>query len=101
MIIDVLAMLFDAASVRDVLERLDKGFLRGKIVIVMSTMSHNDSLDLCHRVEALEGEYVESPVLGNAKVAANAALQVMVGAKKEQMDKVRTLLSTFGRFDYL
>lgn len=89
----VVLMLTDAQAIRDVLHQAD---LSDRTVIQMSTISPDESREICREVMAAGGTYLEAPVLGSIPEAKSGNLIVMVGAEPEQFEQWKPLLQTLG-----
>jgi len=92
----VISVLFSAPIFNEVLDSLDAEDYKGRTFISVSTISPDDSISLYKRVTAHGGEYIEAPVLGNPLVARKAGLQIMIGATKEQFEKISKMISLWG-----
>lgn len=91
----VILMLTNAQAIRETL-LLDPIVLRDRTVIQMSTISPDESREICDAVITAGGNYLEAPVLGSIPEARSGKLIVMVGAEPEQFEQWRSLLQTFG-----
>ena len=92
----VILMLADIKAIEAVLfgeERID---LAGKTVIQMGTIAPLESIGLARRVINCAGEYLECPVLGSRREAAEGGLILMVGSTKRQFHDWQKLLKVFG-----
>eukprot|EP01127_Copromyxa_protea_P020946 TRINITY_DN7079_c0_g1_i1.p1 TRINITY_DN7079_c0_g1~~TRINITY_DN7079_c0_g1_i1.p1 ORF type:complete len:200 (-),score=51.76 TRINITY_DN7079_c0_g1_i1:20-619(-) len=65
------------------------------------TISPEKSKEFFCVVTGMDGEWVESPVLGNQLVAEQGKLQVCVGGSREQFEKLSPVLSSFGTPRYV
>lgn len=92
----IILMLTDAIAIHSVLFSDSSQELTGKTIIQMGTISPTDSKEICDKVIAAKGEYLEAPVLGSIPEATAGKLIVMVGATKEQFQQWLPLLQNFG-----
>lgn len=93
----VITMLTNAEAIREtLLSNGSQKHLSGRTVIQMSTISPTESQALSQDVAAVNGEYLEAPVLGSISEAKSGKLIVMVGAEPEQFQRCSDLLKCFG-----
>lgn len=92
----IITMLTDYNALCEVLFRNKINF-KGKALIQMSTISPQESLLIKERIENLEGEYLEAPVLGSVQQAEAGELIVMVGGTSESFNKWKKVLKNFGQ----
>lgn len=91
----IITMLTDYNAITEVLFNNKINF-KGKTLIQMSTISPDESLLLKERIENVQGEYIEAPVLGSIQQAESGELIVMVGSSIENFNKWKKLLKNFG-----
>lgn len=91
----IILVLSDANAIEEVLFQ-DERALKGKTVIQMGTIASAQSWYLLKRVNHLQGQYFECPVLGSRAEAAAARLILMVGASQEQFNHYKEFLMCFG-----
>lgn len=93
----IVLMLTNAQAIRDVLlSARSHSALAGKTIIQMGTISPSESRSLRDEIAALQGEYLEAPVLGSIPEAKSGNLILMVGSTPEQFDQWQTVLRCFG-----
>jgi len=92
----VITMLTNAQAVRETLLSEAVPDLEGRTVIQMGTIAPAESKALHQEVVALNGDYLEAPVLGSIPQAEAGELIVMVGASPEQFQQWQSLLKFFG-----
>jgi 3-hydroxyisobutyrate dehydrogenase len=93
----VILMLTNANAIRELLlSEASRQQLSGRTVIQMSTISPQESREIHDAVVAVEGQYLEAPVLGSIPQVKAGELQVMVGASQEQFAKWSDFLKNFG-----
>jgi len=97
----IMMMLWDAQSIRDVLDGLTEADYKERVFISHVTISPKESKDLSEFVIGKGGKFLEAPVLGNAQVAERGALQTLVGGNKELFDKYTPLFKMWGIPRYL
>lgn len=87
---DVEAVLFGPAGVSE-------GVKKGSIVVDMSSISPLATKDFARRLEAMGVEMLDGPVSGGQVGAENASLSIMVGGKKEVLEKIMPLFELMGK----
>lgn len=87
---DVEAVLFGPAGVSE-------GVKKGSIVVDMSSISPLATKDFARRLEAMGVEMLDGPVSGGQIGAENASLSIMVGGKKEVLEKIMPLFELMGK----
>ncbi len=90
-----ITMLSDAAAIQSALFS-DSAALLDRTVLQMGTIAPAESRDLCDRIQAAGGDYLESPVLGSIPQVKSGSLILMVGATSEQFDRWQPVLKCFG-----
>lgn len=93
----LLVFLSDAKAIASVLFSLPDSALCGKTVVQMGTISPAESRTLLQRLEALNANYLEAPVLGSLPEARAGTLLIMVGASDEQFRQNLPLLRALGQ----
>lgn len=91
----IITMLSDFNAVSSVLFPENISF-KNKTVIQMGTIAPGESILLKDRVEHLEGEYLESPVLGGIAHIPIGKLLPLVGAGESQFKKWKSFIENFG-----
>lgn len=69
----------------------------GQIVVDMSTISPEATVECARRLEAQGVDMLDAPVTGGQKGAADGTLTIMVGGKPEVLEKVRPAFEAMGR----
>lgn len=72
------------------------GLSPGKIVIDMSTNMPTIAKKLSERIKRKGCEFVDAPVMGSVKPAAEGTLTILASGKKEVVEKITPLLQTMG-----
>ncbi|MBW7860029.1 MAG: NAD(P)-dependent oxidoreductase [Rhodocyclaceae bacterium] len=76
---------------------LVEGFARGSVHVDMSTIAPSTARDLAARYTERGVGWVDAPVSGGERAAAQAALAIMAGGAAETLERVRPLLDCLGR----
>lgn len=95
----VITMLSDPAAVSEVATREDgilRGLRPGKTWIDMSTVSPESSRAMAEKVRETGADYLEAPVLGSRKPAADATLVILTGGNAETAKRAEPILSAMG-----
>jgi 3-hydroxyisobutyrate dehydrogenase len=91
----IITMLSDFNATSSVLFP-EKISFKNKTVMQMGTMAPGESILLKERVEQLEGEYLECPVLGGIAFIPEGKLLPLVGASELQFTKWKSFIENFG-----
>lgn len=95
----IILTLFDACSIEAVLTGNDgiiAGFRRGSLVIDMGTTDVVATREFARMVTAVGGSYIDAPVSGGTRSAADGSLTVMVGGTSADVQRAMPLLSVLG-----
>jgi len=92
----VVLMLSDITAIERVLFGDEPIDFAGKMVIQMGTIAPLESIALAQQVIICGGEYLECPVLGSRKEAADGVLILMVGSSEKQFNDWAKILNVFG-----
>ena len=93
------SMVTNSAALGAVMNGADgmlAGVTRGKILVDMSTVSPAYSRDMAAKVREKGGDMVDAPVSGSIITLQEGKLSVMVGGRKETLEKVKPLLEDIG-----
>lgn len=82
-------ILFDENNLRSILHA-------GQIVIDLSTIKYNATLEIKNRLDAIGVEFLDSPISGMAARAVTGDLAVMVGGTEAVFLKIKPILERFG-----
>jgi 3-hydroxyisobutyrate dehydrogenase len=97
----IISMLTDDAAVREIYEGAGGVFdtveRQGLIVIDMSTVSPGTTRELAPLARQKGIFYLDAPVSGSVKPAAEGQLVIMVGGDPETFDKVKSILEVLGK----
>lgn len=96
----VFLSLPDASIVKAVLFGAD-GLLSGahkvRVVADFSTIGPNASIEIAETLSSLNVEWLEAPVSGGPKGAANGTLAVMLSGRKDVLEKMLPLVERIGK----
>lgn len=100
----VIIMVTDPAALHAVLED-ETGILAGlrekptdgTLIINMSTVSPDATLDAANRIRAAGGRFVDAPVSGTVKPAEDGTLIVLAAGDDQDLDAAEPLLKTMGK----
>ena len=93
------SMVTNSAALGAVMNGADgmlAGVTPGKILVDMSTVSPAYSRDMAAKVREKGGDMVDAPVSGSIITLQEGKLSVMVGGRKETLEKVKPLLQDIG-----
>jgi 3-hydroxyisobutyrate dehydrogenase len=96
----VITIVSDTPDVESVLfgsDGLFHGAGTGKVLIDMSTISPEATIDFAGRLAEKECEMLDAPVSGGEKGAIEATLSIMVGGKREVFERCLPLFNTMGK----
>jgi 3-hydroxyisobutyrate dehydrogenase len=72
------------------------GLSAGEIYVDMSTVSPAASRDLAKQVEAKSAQMLDAPVSGSVSTLEEGKLSIMVGGKREAVERARPILEAIG-----
>ena len=72
------------------------GLSAGKIYVDMSTVSPAASRELAQQVQAKGAQMLDAPVSGSVSTLEEGKLSIMVGGKREAVDRARLILEAIG-----
>ncbi len=96
----IFIMVTNSQALQQVMDGPDgllAGISAGKVVIDMSTVSPDVSRSLAEKVRQKGADMIDAPVSGSVITLQQGNLSVMVGGKKETLDKVKPILDDLGR----
>ncbi len=73
-----------------------EGLSPGKLVVDMSSISPEATVDFAARVNALGCDYLDAPVSGGEAKAASGELTIMVGGPRAAFERARPLFEAMG-----
>jgi len=95
----VFAMVTNSAALAAVTDGPDgilSGLRPGKVFVDMSTVSPEVSRALAERVRQQGADMVDSPVSGSVITLQHGKLSIMVGGRRETLERVRPILEDIG-----
>jgi 3-hydroxyisobutyrate dehydrogenase len=94
---DIIFMIVTDSQASETLLKsiLSMGDLKGKIIVDMSTISHEQSLANGENCKAKECQYVDSPVIGSIPAAESGTLTTVCGGDQKTFNVVLEYLRTF------
>ncbi len=93
----VILCLFDSRAVAETLPRVLAMAPRGSLVIDLTTNHHRKVLDFHRECRAVEGAYLEAPVLGSVLPASRGELTILVSGEREEFEGAKGLLEKIGK----
>lgn len=98
----VITMLTNDSAVEAVYkEILDGNNLSGKLFVDMSTISQKMSKEVGNAVKIEEASFIDAPVAGSTKPAAEGTLIIMVGGENKDLERATTYLEKLGKIKHL
>lgn len=98
---DVIVTCVPDASALDALIDGERGFgsvdLAGKLFIDCSTIAPHDACRAAERIRAAGGRFVDAPVSGGTKGAAEGTLTIMCGGEASDIERAMPLLKSMGK----
>ncbi|UUE19379.1 NAD(P)-dependent oxidoreductase [Microbacterium sp. J1-1] len=88
----IFVMLSDETAIDTVLSSMSHDVLRGRIIVLMSTVSPHFSTELARRVTDAAGMYVEAPVSGSRQPAVDGTLISMLAGDDDVLDRIEPLV---------
>lgn len=93
----IFTMLTNDAAVRAVYEEILSTDIHGKLFVDMSTISPEASNDIASAVKIKEAEFIDAPVAGSTKPAAEGTLIIMVGGEEKDLQRAEPYLEKMGK----
>lgn len=93
----IFTMLTNDIAVRAVYEEIFASDIHGKLFVDMSTISPEASNDIASAVKIKEGSFIDAPVAGSTKPAADGTLIIMVGGSKKDVERAEPYLQKLGK----
>jgi 3-hydroxyisobutyrate dehydrogenase len=93
----VITLLPDGKAVRATLESVRNDLKPGSVLIDMSSSEPLGTRDLGESFVAAGFEFIDAPVSGGVKRAADGTLAIMAGGDASTIDRVEPVLSAMGR----
>jgi 3-hydroxyisobutyrate dehydrogenase len=93
----IIALLPDSAAVRKAIDGLQASLRQGCIIIDMSSSDPVETRKLGVGLIGRGLHFIDAPVSGGVKRAANGTLTIMVGGDPETIERVMPVLETMGK----
>lgn len=94
----IITIVNDTPDVEEVIfEKLASGLSAGKILVDMSTIDPEATVDFAKKLASLKVEMLDAPVSGGDIGARNGTLTIMVGGKKEVFENVLPVFEAMGK----
>lgn len=93
----IFTMLTNDGAVRAVYEEVFASNIHGKLFVDMSTISPEVSNDIASAVKIKEGGFIDAPVAGSTKPAADGTLIIMVGGSEKDVERAKPYLQKLGK----
>ncbi|WP_267403034.1 MULTISPECIES: NAD(P)-dependent oxidoreductase [unclassified Chryseobacterium] len=93
----IFTMLTNDAAVKAVYEEVLAQNITGKLFIDMSTISPEKSNEISSAVKIKEGSFIDAPVAGSTKPAAEGTLIIMVGGEEKDVQRAEPFLQKLGK----
>lgn len=85
------------ADVLDVIRQMLPALKRGQIVIDLSTVSRDTSIEAARQIKACGADFIDAPVTGGVEGARNGTLSIMVGGSEATLTRALPVLSAMGK----
>ncbi len=93
----VFSMLTNDEAVSEVYEKILQGDIKGKLFVDMSTISRELALSIASKLKEKGAAFIDAPVAGSTKPAAEGTLIIMVGGEQEDLHRARPYLEQMGK----
>ncbi len=93
----IFTMVTNDAAVKAIYEEILKEDITGKLFVDMSTISQEMSLELNAATKIEEAGFVDAPVAGSTKPAAEGTLIIMVGGDEKDVKRALPYLGELGK----
>lgn len=93
----VFSMLTNDEAVSEVYEKILQGDIKGKLFVDMSTISRKFTLSIASKLKEKGAAFIDAPVAGSTKPAAEGTLIIMVGGEQEDLHRARPYLEQMGK----
>lgn len=93
----IFTMVTNDDAAKDVYQQILKEDLTGKLFVDMSTISQEMSKELSDAVSIEEGNFIDAPVAGSTKPAAEGTLIIMVGGDEKDVKRALPYLEKLGK----
>lgn len=93
----VFTMLTNDAAVEEVYGKILEQPISGKLFVDMSTIAQDVSINLANKLKAKGAAFLDAPVAGSTKPAAEGTLIIMVGGEQADLERARPYLEKMGK----
>ncbi|CAM3522907.1 NAD(P)-dependent oxidoreductase [Sphingobacterium prati] len=93
----VFTMLTNDTAVQEVYGKILEQPISGKLFVDMSTISQDASIDLARKLAEKGATFLDAPVAGSTKPAAEGTLIIMVGGEQTDLERARPYLEKMGK----
>jgi 3-hydroxyisobutyrate dehydrogenase len=93
----IFTMLTNDEAVKAVYEEVLTLNISGKLFIDMSTISPEVSKEIANALKIKEGSFLDAPVAGSTKPAADGTLIIMVGGEEKDLERVLPYFEKLGK----
>jgi 3-hydroxyisobutyrate dehydrogenase len=90
-------MLTNDTAVQEVYGKILEQPISGKLFVDMSTISQDASIDLARKLKEKGATFLDAPVAGSTKPAAEGTLIIMVGGEQTDLERARPYLEKMGK----
>lgn len=93
----IFTMLTDDHAVKAIYEEVLASDITGKLFIDMSTISPETSSEISKAVKIKEASFIDAPVAGSTKPAAEGTLMIMAGGEEKDVQRALPYLKILGK----
>ncbi|WP_447642125.1 MULTISPECIES: NAD(P)-dependent oxidoreductase [Chitinophagaceae] len=93
----IFTMLTNDTAVKAVYEEILKEDIKGKLFVDFSTVSQKMSQEINHAIKTKEASFIDAPVAGSTKPAAEGTLIIMVGGDEKDIQRALPYLNKMGK----
>nr|WP_262707652.1 NAD(P)-dependent oxidoreductase [Sphingobacterium puteale] len=93
----VFTMLTNDEAVEEVYGKILEQPISGKLFVDMSTIAQDVSINLANKLKAKGAAFLDAPVAGSTKPAAEGTLIIMVGGEQTDLERARPYLEKMGK----
>lgn len=93
----VFTMLTNDTAVKAVYEEVFTQNITGKLFIDMSTISPEASREMADAIKIKEGRFIDAPVAGSTKPAAEGTLIILAGGEEKDIERAKPYLQKLGK----
>jgi len=93
----VFTMLTNDDAVEEVYGKILEQPISGKLFVDMSTIAQDVSINLANKLKAKGAAFLDAPVAGSTKPAAEGTLIIMVGGEQTDLERARPYLEKMGK----